>query len=58
MANEFERSRNLINSFANLQRIKSAQDRDAEIEYQLSIVKAQLEAMGIPTEPLEIKKDN
>lgn len=57
MANATEQSKDLINSFANLQRIKTAPDRDAEIDYQLLVVKAQLEAMGIPTEQLEIHRD-
>lgn len=57
MANATEQSKDLINTFANLQRIKTAPDREAEIDYQLLVVKAQLEAMGIPTEPLEIHRD-
>ncbi len=41
-----------IEKYTDLQRIKNASDREYEIDYQLSIAKAQLEALGIPTENL------
>lgn len=44
----------LINNYTDLQRIKSAVDRDKEIDYQIKTVKAQLEASGIVTEDLDI----
>ena len=44
----------LIDIYANLQRIKSAIDRDKEIEYQINLAKAKLEASGIVTENLDI----
>lgn len=44
-----------LKEFADLQRIKKASDRDSEIEYQEKLLKAQLQALGIPTEELEIK---
>ena len=56
MANQAEQAEKWIEKFTDLQRIKSSTDRDYEIEYQLSIAKAQLEALGIPTEPL-IRKE-
>ena len=37
---------NLINEFANLQRIKSAADRDKEIEYQEKVLIVQLKNLG------------
>ena len=45
----------LIDIYTNLQRIKTASDRDAELNYQLKVTKAKLEASGIVTEDLEIK---
>lgn len=44
----------LIDIFTNLQRIKSASDRDKEIDYQIKAAKAKLEAFGIVTEDLDI----
>lgn len=37
---------NLINEFANLQRIKSAADRDKEIEYQEKVLIVQFKNLG------------
>ncbi len=45
----------VIKEFANLQRIKAAQDKTAEIEYQKSVLKVRMQALGIPTDDLEIK---
>ncbi|MBR1627778.1 MAG: hypothetical protein IJ679_00745 [Lachnospiraceae bacterium] len=56
MANQAEQSEKWIERFTDLQRIKDAKNRDYEIEYQLSIAKAQLEALGIPTENLVRKE--
>ena len=44
----------LIDIYTNLQRIKSAEDRDKEIDYQIKAAKAKLEASGIVTEDLDI----
>ena len=44
----------LISKFSELQQIKVAQDRDKELERQITVTKAQLEAMGIMTENLEL----
>ena len=56
MANQSEQIEKWIEKYADLQRIKSAPDRDDEIDYQISIAKTQLEALGIPTENLDRKK--
>ena len=45
----------LIDEYTKLQRIKAAPDRNKEIEYQLTIVKAKLDAFGIVTENLDIE---
>lgn len=44
----------LIDQYTDLQRIKFAEDREKEIEYQIKTTKAKLEAMGIVTEDLNI----
>lgn len=44
----------LIDIYTGLQRIKSAEDRDKEINYQIKAAKAKLEAFGIVTENLDI----
>ena len=44
----------LIDSYTNLQQIKVAQDRDKEIERQITVVKAKLETLGVMTENLEL----
>lgn len=51
---ESEQLDSLIDTFANLQRIKTADDWKKEIDYQITLVKAKLEAKGIVTENLEI----
>ena len=53
---EKEQATLLIDEYTKLQRIKSATDREKEIEYQLKTTKAKLEALGIVTENLEIKE--
>lgn len=46
----------LIEQYANLQRIKSAEkDTNEELDYQIKVTKARLEAFGIIAENLEIK---
>lgn len=46
----------LIDSYTNLQRIKNASDKEKEIEYQLTALKAKLESFGIITSTLEINQ--
>jgi hypothetical protein len=53
---EKEQATLLIDTYTNLQRIKASDDRDSEIDYQLTATKAKLEALGIVTEELTIKK--
>lgn len=48
-----EQTTALIEEYAKLQRIKTAPDRDSEIEYQIRITRAKLEAIGIVTEDLD-----
>ena len=50
---EKEQATLLIDAYANLQRLKSADDLQQELAYQISTVKAKLEALGVPTETLE-----
>lgn len=45
----------VIMEFVNLQRIKAAQDKGAEIEYQENILRVRMQSLGIPTDSLEIK---
>ena len=54
MPSDKEQCTALIDEYAKLQRIKTALDRDKEIEYQITITKAKLEAFGIVTEDLDI----
>lgn len=44
----------LISKFSELQQIKVAQDRDKELDRQITVAKAQLEALGVVTENLEL----
>lgn len=52
--NELELKEQAIKEFVNLQRVKKAEDKDKEIAYQERILKARLQALGIPTEDLEL----
>lgn len=52
---EKEQATLLIDEYTKLQRIKSATDKEKEIEYQLKTTKAKLEALGIVTENLDIE---
>lgn len=51
---EKEQATILMDKFIDLQRIKVAEDREKEIEYQLKVTKAKLEALGIVTTDLNI----
>lgn len=53
---EKEHATSLMDKFIDLQRIKTAVDKDKEIDYQLKTTKAKLEALGIVTENLEIEE--
>ena len=53
MPSDKELVQSLIDKFIDLQRIKSAADMQKEVEYQLMITKAKLDAMGVVTENLE-----
>lgn len=50
---EKEQATALIEEYTKLQRIKAAQNRDEEIDYQIKTAKAKLEALGIVTENLD-----
>ncbi|MBR1877160.1 MAG: hypothetical protein IJ805_08645 [Lachnospiraceae bacterium] len=52
---EKEQATLLIDNYSNLQRLKTAVDRDKELDYQLKLAKAKLEALGIVTENLKIE---
>lgn len=54
MPSDKEMINNLIDRYADLQRIRSADDREKELEYQLMITKAKLESFGIPLEELSM----
>ena len=45
-----------IEQYANVQRALSADDPLAELEYQAKILRAKLQAMGIPTSDIERKR--
>lgn len=46
----------LMDKYFDLQRILAADDREQEIEYQLKLVTAKLESMGVVTADLNIVK--
>lgn len=52
MPSDKEMINNLIDRYADLQRIRSANDMEKELAYQLMLTKAKLESFGIPTENL------
>ena len=54
--NEKEMVNNLIDKYADLQRIKKAEKAvNEELEYQLKVTKAKLESFGIIIEDLDLK---
>lgn len=53
ITNEKEMMTNLINEYANLQRIKNADDMNAEIEFQISVLKCKLQSFGIDVGDLD-----
>ncbi len=52
---EKEQAALYIEAFSNLQRIKAADNKDKEIDYQIKIMQAKLEALGIVTEDLSME---
>ncbi len=44
----------VIREYVNLQRLKSAENRDKELAYQEKILKTRLQSLGIPTEDLDL----
>ena len=52
--NEKELKDQVIKEFVNLQRIKTAENREAEISYQENVLKARMQSLGIATESLEL----
>lgn len=45
----------VIAEFVNLQRIKTARDKEAEIEYQENVLKVRMQLLDIPIDDLKIK---
>lgn len=54
--NENELKDQVIKEFVNLQRVKTAANRDEEIAYQENVLKARMQFLGIATENLELKQ--
>lgn len=52
---EKEMINNLIDKYADLQRIKKSDDLEKELDYQIRVTKAKLESFGIITSDLEMK---
>ena len=50
--NDKEAITTLMTQLSDVRRIQTAADRDAEIEYQVKMLKAKLEACGVNTEQL------
>lgn len=42
-----------IREYVNIQRIKHAENKDKELEYQEKVLKIRLQSLGVPTEDLE-----
>lgn len=55
LMNEKEMKKNAIEKYINIQRIKK--HGQEEIEYQEKIAKAELQALGITTEDLELTEE-
>lgn len=54
MPSDKEMINNLIDNYISLQRIKTAQDIQKELDYQLKVLKAKLESFGIVTTDLDL----
>ena len=53
--NDSELKEQAIKEFVNLQRLKAAEDINKELAYQEKVLRVRLQALGIPTEELEMK---
>lgn len=42
-----------IREYVNIQRIKHAENKDKELEYQEKVLRARLQSLGVPTEDLD-----
>lgn len=42
-----------IREYVNIQRIKHADDKEKELEYQEKVLRARLQSLGVPTEDLD-----
>ncbi len=42
-----------IKEYVNIQRIKHAENKEKELEYQEKVLKARLQSLGVPTEDLD-----
>ncbi|MGX8728711.1 MAG: hypothetical protein ACSW75_03980 [Lachnospiraceae bacterium] len=51
---EKEQAAVLMDRYIELQRIKKAEDREKEIDYQIRTTKAKLETLGVVTETLDL----
>jgi hypothetical protein len=51
---EKEQATALIDKYTELQRIKVATDKDKEVDYQIRVVCAKLQALGITMEDLKL----
>lgn len=56
MPTEKEMISNLIDKYTDLQRIKTADNLEDEVDYQITVTKAKLESFGIITENLDLRK--
>ena len=54
MPSDNEMINNLIDSYTSLQRIKKSEDAEKELDYQIKILKAKLESLGIVTTDLDL----
>lgn len=43
-----------IREYVNIQRIKHADNKEKELEYQEKVLRARLQSLGVPTEDLDI----
>lgn len=53
--NDRELISNLIDSLTNLLRIQKAEDKDAEIENQIDIIKAKLKSFGVMVDEIKLR---
>ena len=58
MPSDKEMINNLIDNYTSLQRIKKSDDTEKELDYQIKILKAKLESLGIVTTDLDLWQSN